>query len=65
MENFEVIEIDRRSTNAQDNIYFQNGKAVKEVKEAKYLGCWLNDKGDPAREVKQIIATCMTILKKS
>ena len=31
---------------------------------AKYLGCWLNDKGDPEREVKQRIANCMAILKK-
>ena len=32
--------------------------------QAKYLGCWLNDRGDPQREVRQRISTCMTILKK-
>ena len=37
---------------------------VKTKNEAKHLGCWLNDRGDPQREVKQRIATCMTILKK-
>ena len=30
----------------------------------KYLGCWLNSSGDPNREVRQRISTCMTILKK-
>ena len=29
-----------------------------------YLGCWLNDKVEPGREIKHRIAICMTILKK-
>ena len=28
------------------------------------MGCWLNEKGDPGREVRQRITLCMTILTK-
>jgi hypothetical protein len=47
-----------------DKVFFSSGQEVKPVAEAKYLGCWLNDKGDPEREVKQRVATCMSIVKK-
>ena len=61
----EVIRISRAEPlTKEDTIYFKNGKTVKNKQEAKYLGCWLNDKGDPEREVKQRIANCMTVLKK-
>ena len=32
--------------------------------EVKYLGCMINDKGDPRKEVRKRIAECMCIMKK-
>ena len=32
-------------------IHFKNGEKVTTKQEVKYLGCLLNNKGDPAREV--------------
>ena len=61
----ELIRIARNNDlNETDKVTFINNEKVKEVTSAKYLGCWLNDKGDPAREVKQRITICMTILKR-
>ena len=40
----------------QDNVYFTNGQRVNTTEEAKYLGCWLNHRGDPAQKIKQRIA---------
>ena len=34
-----------------DNVYFTNGQAVIIKPGAKYLGCWLNNKGDPSRKI--------------
>ena len=47
-----------------DNVYFKDGSAVKCKEEARYLGCWLNDKGDPEREINQRMSDCMIVLKK-
>ena len=61
----ELIQIYRGGNlTEQDNVYFANHTAVRCKNEAKYLGCWLNDRGDPEREIKQRISNCMAILKK-
>ena len=44
--------------------FFLNGQAVNIKPEAKYLGCWLNNKGDPSREIRHRITICMAILKR-
>jgi hypothetical protein len=41
-----------------DKIFFSDGTMVPPHDEAKYLGCMLNDKADPAREVNKRIAEC-------
>ena len=33
------------------NVKFSNGERVKQMEEVKYLGCLLNSKGDPGREI--------------
>ena len=61
----ELLQISRGEPWAEDDtVKFKDGTPVKVKAEAKYLGCWLNDRGDPDREVKQRIANCMVILKK-
>ena len=45
-------------------VHFQNGTPVPRQKEVKYLGCNLNDRGDPGREVSKRISECMIILNK-
>ena len=61
----EILQISRGEPwTADDSVKFKNGTPVKVKAEAKYLGCWLNDRGDPDREVKQRIANCMIVLKK-
>ena len=61
----ELIRISRTELfTDDDNVYFQNGQTVKIKPEAKYLGCWLNNRGDPAREIRQRITICMAILKR-
>ena len=60
----EVIRISRNAEfTARDDVKFEDNTTVITKNEAKHQGCWLNDRGDPQREVKQRIATCMTILK--
>ena len=61
----EVIRISRTQpfTNL-DEVRFDDGTKVKVAAQAKYLGCWLNSRGDPQQEIKQRLAICMTILKK-
>eukprot|EP00973_Karenia_brevis_P088993 12342204-Karenia_brevis.AAC.1 len=62
MDKCELIRISRiKLFNHQDNVFFQDGTKVRTTTEAKYLGCWLNDRGDPGREIRQRIANCMTI----
>ena len=34
------------------------------MNEVKYLGCMINDKGDPRKEVRKRISECMCIMKK-
>ena len=59
-----IIRISRSETFTQnDEVTFLTGENVKIANQAKYLGCWLNDKGDPQREVRQRISTCMAILE--
>ena len=46
--------------NGDDAIRFEDGtSAAKRCK--KYLGCMINDKGDPKREVSKRISDCMAI----
>ena len=61
----ELIRIARNNDlTEKDVVKFSDGKIVNMKNEAKYLGCQLNNRGDPGKEVRQRIATCMTILKK-
>ena len=65
MDKCELIRISRNELfNDGDKVYFNNGQPVLIKPEAKYLGCWLNNRGDPAREVRQRISICMVILKR-
>ena len=64
MDKCELIRISRTELfTEEDNVYFQNGQKVKIHNEAKYLGCLLNNKGDPSREIRYRITVCMTIKK--
>ena len=61
----ELIRISRESVlTEEDNVYFLNGDKVAVTSGAKYLGCWLSDRGDPTKEINQRITICMTIVKK-
>ena len=35
-----------------DNVYFENGEKVAVKETAKYLGCWLNERGDHRKDLK-------------
>ena len=60
----EVIRIYRGGVfQEEDKITFEDGTEVKVSEEATYLGCWLNSRGDPNKEINQRISNCMTILK--
>ena len=37
---------------------------VPNKNEAKYLGCMINDKGDPVREIKKRLTECYIVWKK-
>ena len=41
-----------------------NGKLVPMLSRAKYLGCMINDKGDPKKEVNKRIGECMVTWKR-
>ena len=43
---------------------FRDKTVVKAMDEVKYLGCMINDKGDPRKEVRKRISECMCIMKK-
>ena len=45
----EQININKKATG--EVIKFKDGTHVKTLNEVKYLGCMINDKGDPRREV--------------
>ena len=45
-------------------VNFKDGTPVPQKAEVKYLGCNINDKGDPAREVSRRIRECMATLNK-
>ena len=44
------------------NVKFNNGERVKQMEEVKYLGCLLNSKGDPGREIGKRIKNSMSTL---
>ena len=46
------------------NVKFCNGQQVEQKPEVKYLGCLLNDKGDPAREMNKRMSECAMICNK-
>ena len=65
MDKCELIRISRIDLFTDDDkVFFKNGQPVLIKPEAKYLGCWLNNRGDPAREIRQRITICMAILKR-
>ena len=45
-------------------IKFADGTPVKQCDESKYLGCLINDKGDPTREVNKRISDCYLTWKR-
>ena len=45
-------------------VYFADGTRVPVKEELKYLGCNMNNKGDPGREVNRRIRECMATLSK-
>ena len=45
-------------------IRMKDGTRLRPKEEAKYLGCYLNNRADGTREVKKRISECMVILKK-
>ena len=45
-------------------IKFRNGTMMKSTTEAKYLGAIINDKADPAQEIRRRILSTMPILKR-
>lgn len=49
---------------ADDTICFANGRPIPKQTEARYLGCWLNDHGDPARELRTRMNQTQAIWKK-
>ena len=45
-------------------IKFADGNVVPLMLEVKHLGCSLNSRGDPSREISRIIADCMATLNR-
>ncbi len=41
------------SCNSQDTVYFPNNQVVPNTTHAKYLGCEINNKADPRKELKK------------
>ena len=58
-EKYDLIRFNRAS-----RVKFRDNALVPLREEARYLGCWLNNKGDPARELKTRMAQTMAIWKK-
>ena len=50
--------------NGDDPIFFSDGVRVPPHDRVKYLGCMINDKGDPKQEVNKRISECIVIWKK-
>ena len=50
--------------NDNARVHVMDGAHVPMQTEAKYLGCWLNNKGDPTRELKTRMAKTAAIWKK-
>ena len=46
------------------HVYFTDGTKVKKLHEVTYLGCNMNDKADPEREIAKRKKTCMITLNK-
>ena len=45
-------------------IYFDDGTPVKRLDEVKYLGCSMNNRADPEREINKRMQACMATLNK-
>ena len=58
----EAITINGRH-DAENEIYFLDKTKVPQLNIVKYLGCMVNDKGDPRKEISKRISECMVILK--
>ena len=52
------------SINGKDAIKFQDGTSVPPHDTVKYLGCVINDKGDPKKEISKRISERMVIWKR-
>ena len=50
--------------NGTENIKTKKGKTIEKEDEAKYLGCVINDKGNPQREINKRIADTYHTWKK-
>ena len=50
--------------NQKKRIRLRDGKPIPTMVEAKYLGCLINDKGDPKREVNKGISECYVCWKR-
>ena len=48
----------------EERIQFKNGTKVPLHNQVKYLGCFLNHKGDPIKEVRKRMAECMGTFNK-
>ena len=48
----------------RDEIRFADGTLVKKCDESKYLGCMINDKGDPTREINKRLSDTYLTWKK-
>ena len=53
-----------KNRGGKPRIRFRNGEEVKEKEEVKYLGCHLNKKCDPTKEIRARIANTMRTMKK-
>ena len=52
------------NNNKKEKVKFTNGTDVNTLNEVKYLGCMINDKGNPRREIRKRVSECMCIMKK-
>ena len=50
--------------NTDEKLYFKNGKEIKNVEKATYLGGILSNKADPVMEIRKRISSTIPIVKK-
>ena len=57
-------DIPGRPIGAAQTVKFKDGTKVKVKREARYLGCMINDRGDATKELKKRMADCQITWKK-